>query len=181
MRVSPRAVEQTRLRSYAGAMKTEIYRSPWFNLEGYRAATVKYDDGTKRTVLEHREVMEAHLGRSLRTTEIVHHKNKNKQDNRTDNLEITSKRKHAQHHAAEDRPEEIVSLVCSLCGATFERLARNERHNRKMGKTGPFCGKSCAAKWSIAQRQRLVAQQPEQRSYEPWVACATHAEPNTLR
>ena len=43
-----------------------------------------------KRVLEHRQVMEEHLGRKLYKTEAVHHTNGNNNDNRLVNLELIS-------------------------------------------------------------------------------------------
>lgn len=71
----------------------------YINKKGYR---IVIRDGKR--IAEHRYVMEKALGRPLRKTENVHHKNGVKTDNNIDNLElwITSQ-------PAGQRPEDLVA------------------------------------------------------------------------
>lgn len=52
----------------------------------------------KTYVLDHRYIMEKHIGRNLDKSELVHHINGNKLDNRIENLQILSWSAHAKQH-----------------------------------------------------------------------------------
>lgn len=51
--------------------------------------------------LEHRVVMERHLGRRLKPHEVVHHVDHNRQNNAIENLRLMSQSDHMRLHAAE--------------------------------------------------------------------------------
>lgn len=70
---------------------------------GYLSRTDKHEDGRTRTILQHRAVMEEHLGRALESWENVHHINGVRGDNRIENLELwVTKQPKGQ------RPEDLV-------------------------------------------------------------------------
>jgi len=68
--------------------KSKVYTDK----KGYK----RYKDSNKSV---HRHVAERKLGRALKTREVVHHKNRDKQDNRRSNLRVfKSQKEHDKTH-----------------------------------------------------------------------------------
>ena len=144
---------------------------PHVSKEGYKYICVKID-GKSRYYLEHRWIMEQHIGRRLTTDEVVHHLNENKLDNRIENLEILSREEHSRMHAP---IAELSKHICPLCEKEFIREARDVRGNIKKGKAGPFCSRECAGKYG--QAKQVTTRGGTTSDPSTWV----HGTPNTYQ
>ena len=67
--------------------------------DGYRRVKVSW----RKWKSEHVLVVEQALGRNLTRAEIVHHRNGNPSDNKIENLEVVSRKRHMQIHYEAER------------------------------------------------------------------------------
>jgi len=63
------------------------------------AVKYKYLAINNKLMAQHRYVLEQHLNRKLKTSELVHHLNKNGFDNNIDNLTLTTRHEHMKIHS----------------------------------------------------------------------------------
>lgn len=104
-------------------------------------------------VLEHRVVMENHLGRLLRPNEIVHHKDGRKKHNVPSNLHVMKRGSHTRHHMLEHGLKTVV-LRCPNCAKSFQRKSGNTHLASGRKTRATFCSRRCNGKFHADVRAR---------------------------
>lgn len=131
-----------------------IVYGPYSRKDKRQIVIVVDHNGKKRTVSFPKWIMECYLGRELdEDLETVDHINSNFLDNDIQNLQLLPR---DQHSAEDIRRVKLVKLTCVWCEKEFERSPRLVRSNSKKGNAGPFCSRSCAAKYSRRLQLKLI-------------------------
>lgn len=106
------------------------------------------DDGTRKTISYPRLLMEEKLGRPLTDDEDVHHIDGNKQNNSIDNLELVSRKYHAElHKMYRDK-----LTTCEICGRPFvwsENTQKWYNSDLKRRNRAISCSRSCSSKYGM--------------------------------
>jgi predicted nucleic acid-binding Zn ribbon protein len=97
--------------------------------DGYAAVKI----GIRQYQLEHRLIMERHLGRPLTPNEHVHHINGDRLDNRLANLRLLTNSDHGKLHGAGAARRVLPDHECPTCGCQF----------RPRKATTRFCSNKC--------------------------------------
>ncbi len=115
---------------------------PYKRDDGRKHVVVVFIDDTKKTVSYPKYLMEQYLGRELDPNlETIDHIDRDFTNDSLENLQI----KERVEHVKEDILRvELVEIECPICLRKVNKKAHTLQHNKKLGKAGPFCGKSCA-------------------------------------
>ena len=89
----------------------------YLNKNGYVYISI----GPRKRIFEHRFVMEQHLGRCLKKSEMVHHRNGIVDDNRIENLKLLTARTHRNEHRISSWSRKYNS--CIVCGTKKKKHA----------------------------------------------------------
>lgn len=101
-------------------------------------------------------LMELHLGRYLTDDETVDHIDRNPLNNELSNLQILQR---SAHGRLDNKRVYSMRFNCPICCEEFElsgKRLNDAANNRKRGKTGPYCSKSCAGKASHMTNQSIT-------------------------
>lgn len=110
-----------------------------------RQHVIIIDKGKRRTVSYPKYLMEQHLGRELDPNkETIDHIDDDFTNNDLSNLRVIDR----SNHSSEDNLRvRNVKITCVWCGSEAYKRPGRLDSNSKLGKAGPFCGRSCAGKY----------------------------------
>ncbi len=105
---------------------------------------------------------ECYTGQQLEPEDTVDHRDRNETNDDPTNLQILPR---AEHSRMDTRRVKLVEFECPECHVKFERSPRLVRDKAKKGRSGPFCSKPCAARYTRKVQLGLVHRAPTQKHH----------------
>ncbi len=131
----------TRIQELYGDTLVSIY-GPYQRKDKRFHVVLYYGPGIRVTLSYPKFLMEISLGRKLEADETVDHIDENVENNELDNLQILSRAENAYKSSKAGTGFVVVS--CIRCKKNVTKRGSDVRANRRKGKKGPYCGRSCA-------------------------------------
>lgn len=119
------------------------------------------DPNKLRTLSYPKAIIEVKENRLLLDNETVDHKDEDFTNDNIDNLQVLTRFANTikSFTLNPNRGEEFSKHICPECNTEFLALARQVRGNNIVKENeGPFCGRSCAGKWSRNKQLGRLAQ-----------------------
>lgn len=140
--------------------KPKVY-GPYKERRGRKIVILIHPDGNRETVSYPKYLVEQALGVKLdKDLGTIDHIDGNYDNNHLSNLKIVPRREHSE---MDTRRVKLVKYKCLMCGEEFERSPRLIRDKAKKGKSGPYCSKSCAGKYSrLLQLAKIEKNNPQE-------------------
>lgn len=117
---------------------------PYTRSDG-RQHVILYDGVCRKTISYPKYLLEQKLGRQLTEDETCDHIDNDYTNNDISNLQILSRADNIKK-AQSLMPKQIGTFTCPICNSSFTKEMRHVSGNRKQGKRGPYCSRSCAGK-----------------------------------
>ena len=151
-----KGVQSANRTSFKKGEKPHNFKGRYQSKDGYIFIYIPdhpYATGRKKYVMEHRLVMEKHIGRYLLPTEHVHHINEIKDDNRIENLKLcTDNTEHKKEHRRIWHKEK----PCTLCNLTLPLSNFSHRLNSPNSKTRYRFYSSWCKECSRLKKRKLI-------------------------
>lgn len=96
-----------------------------------------------KTISYPKFLIENKTGRKLKIHETIDHKDGNIANNSLSNLQILSRTENIRKSL---KIKKMFLFICPVCKILTVKPLNKVKHNKKQGKSGPYCGKSCAGK-----------------------------------
>lgn len=120
-------------------------RGPYKRPDGRKIMSI--DDNGKRTTISYPKfLVQEILGIELGNNETIDHIDKDYTNDNLSNLRIVK----ISEHCSQDNPRDLkktITINCPLCGNSAKVNRIKAKSNRRIGKAGPFCSRSCAGRY----------------------------------